>query len=192
MNRIKAYLLICCVFLAFSLAAQQRSASPVSFPDSVRTALENTRKADAGLVASAFAEAWASLRVDQQVVIQKQVWMMRKKKFPVRPHLVHYFGALSNAVNVEKADGSKISEFIRVAGAVIESEPSSAALNFFKVSNTFFEHRALHYAVLARDPEMVRLLMKHGADPSRLLTSGELPHDMTLMTFDDGNSEEQA
>ena len=26
------------------------------------------------------------------------------------------------------------------------------------------EHRALHHAVLARDPAMVRLLMAHGAD----------------------------
>jgi ankyrin repeat protein len=34
------------------------------------------------------------------------------------------------------------------------------------------EHRALHYAVLERNPEMVRLLMEHGADP----TKGIWPH----------------
>lgn len=37
---------------------------------------------------------------------------------------------------------------------------------------------------------MVRRAIEHGADPSRLLVSGELPHNMTLMTFDDGRSEE--
>lgn len=34
------------------------------------------------------------------------------------------------------------------------------------------EHRALHYAVLARQPEMVRLLMQHGADARK----GIYPH----------------
>src|SRR5258708_4296972 len=34
------------------------------------------------------------------------------------------------------------------------------------------EHRALHYAVLARAPEMVRLLMAHGADARQ----GIYPH----------------
>ena len=34
------------------------------------------------------------------------------------------------------------------------------------------EHRALHYAVLDRNPEMVRVLMEHGADPFK----GIWPH----------------
>src|SRR5690606_31816222 len=85
------------------------------------------------------------LRVDLQLVVQKQVWLMRKKKFPVRPHLLNYLGAIANAVNVEKASASKITEFVRVAGLVIESEPSPKALNFFKASNAFFAHHALHY-----------------------------------------------
>jgi hypothetical protein len=131
-------------------AQKESDTSPVSFPDSVRLVLENTRKADAGIVSAAFVNAWGSLRVDQQVVIQKQVWKMRKKKFPIRPHLVNYFGAIANAVNVEKADPSTISDFIRVAGLVIESEPTAKALNFFKGSNTFFAHHALHYEKSSR------------------------------------------
>ena len=70
---------------------------------------------------------------------------MRKKKYPVRPHLVNYFGAIADAVNIEKADASKISDFLRVAGLVIDSEPTAKAANFFKISNTFFQHHALHY-----------------------------------------------
>ena len=146
MSRIKIYVILSFVFSAFMASAQKNSdTGPVSFPDSVRMVLENTRKVDAGLVGAAFVDAWGSLRVDQQVVIQKQVWKMRRKKFPVRPHLVNYFGALANAVTVEKASGSTLSDFIRVAGLVIESESSSKAANFFKISNVFFQHHALHY-----------------------------------------------
>ena len=75
---------------------------------------------------------------------------MRKKKYPVRPQLVNYFGAIANAVNVEKADPSKISDFLRVAGLVIDSEPTAKAANFFKISNAFFEHHALHYEKSSR------------------------------------------
>ncbi|WP_276369164.1 hypothetical protein [Chryseolinea sp. H1M3-3] len=151
MKRIKVYVLISFVFSAFLVTAQKKSdTSPVSFPDSVRLALENTRKDDAVAASAAFATAWGSLRVDQQIAIQGQVWKMRKKKFPVRPHLVNYFNAIASAVNVEKADAAKISDFIRVAGLVIESESSAKALNFLKVSNTFFTHHALHYEKSSR------------------------------------------
>ncbi|HZB13534.1 MAG TPA: hypothetical protein VE467_10915, partial [Chryseolinea sp.] len=131
MNRIKVLVLISFVFSAFLVSAQENSATPVSFPDSVRIVLEKTRKADAGAVSASFATAWGSLRVDQQVVIQKQVWRMRKKKYPIRPQLVNYFGAIANAVNIEKADPSTISDFLRVAGLVIDSEPAAKAANFF-------------------------------------------------------------
>ena len=41
------------------------------------------------------------------------------------------------------------------------------------------EHRALHYAVLARSPEMVRLLMQHGADARK----GIWPHRDATSAF---------
>lgn len=41
------------------------------------------------------------------------------------------------------------------------------------------EHRALHYAVLARRPEMVRLLMQHGADARQ----GIYPHRKATTAF---------
>ena len=146
MKRIKFYVLFSFAFSALSVAAQMKSdTSPVSFPDSVKLVLEKTRRDDAMLVSEAFLSAWSGLRVDLQLVVQKQVWLMRKKKFPVRPHLLNYLGAIANAVNVEKASASKITEFVRVAGLVIESEPSPKALNFFKASNAFFAHHALHY-----------------------------------------------
>lgn len=39
---------------------------------------------------------------------------------------------------------------------------------------------------------MVRRAIEHGADPSRLLASGELPGNMAFLQFDDGHSEERA
>ena len=79
MSRIKVYVLISFVFSAFLVSAQKNAATtPVSFPDSVRLVLENTRKPDAGVVSSAFVNAWGSLRPDQQIVIQKQAWRMKK------------------------------------------------------------------------------------------------------------------
>lgn len=38
---------------------------------------------------------------------------------------------------------------------------------------------------------MVRRAIEHGADPSRLLASGELPDNMALLRSDDGHSQEQ-
>ena len=109
MKRIKFYVLFSFAFSALSVAAQMKSdTSPVSFPDSVKLVLEKTRRDDAMLVSEAFLSAWSGLRVDLQLVVQKQVWLMRKKKFPVRPHLLNYLGAIANAVNVEKASASKI------------------------------------------------------------------------------------
>lgn len=151
MKRTQVYVLISFVFSAFLATAQKKSdAPPVDFADSLRLALENTRKEDAISVGTAFTNAWGSLRPDQQSTIRRQVWRMRKKKFPVRPHIVNYLGAVSNAVSIEKADASKISDFLRVAGLVIDAEPTAKAVNFFKVSNGFFAHHALHYEKSSR------------------------------------------
>lgn len=71
--------------------------------------------------------------------------MMRKKKYPMRPAMVNYFAAIANAVSVENADSRKISDFLRVAGKVIEKESTARAQNFFLTSRTFFQYHALHY-----------------------------------------------
>ncbi|MFZ6009853.1 MAG: hypothetical protein ACOYXT_05840 [Bacteroidota bacterium] len=119
--------------------------TPLSFPDSIRIVFENTRNVDASVIGSGFASAWGSLGLDQQQVIQKHAYVMRKKKFPIRPHLVNYFGALVNAVSIEHADPTKITDYLKVAGKVIEKYTPAKASNFFGVSRTFFQHHALHY-----------------------------------------------
>jgi ankyrin repeat protein len=57
---------------------------------------------------------------------------------------------------------------IRTARAMLEARPE--LVHFDMAGND--EHRALHYAVLDRAPELVRLLMAHGADARK----GIYPH----------------
>lgn len=147
MERINTYFFILFLFSAATSVAQkkQETSIPSSFPDSLRIALEKTRGADAVAVASDFATAWSSLAVDQQIVVKRQLGLMKRKKIPLRPHLINYFGAIANAVSIERADPTKISGFLKVAGQVIANEPTAKLANFLEVSRTFFQHHAFHY-----------------------------------------------
>jgi hypothetical protein len=129
----------------------------MSFQDSVRVVLENSKNIDASVIGSGFAGIWNSLPIDQQLQIKKQAFQLRKKKFPLRPNVINYFGAIVNAVNVEHADASKISAYLRVAGKVIDNLTTAKANNFFSNSRTFFLHHSLHYEksfkLIAQDDE---------------------------------------
>lgn len=126
-------------------AQGDRVTTPSSFEDSVRVVLENTRSLDASVVGTGFFSIWNKLGIDQQIIIKKQSFQMRKRKFPLKSHMVNYFGAIVNAVSVENADPATLAGFLKVAGKVIESSTSTVALNFFAVSRTFFQHHALNY-----------------------------------------------
>ena len=147
MRHIRSYWLVLFLFCAFSTLAQKQGDStiPLSFPDSIRIVLENTKNVDATVVGSGFATAWGSLGVEQQVVIQRHVRDMKKKKWGLKPYLIHYLGAIHNAVSIENADASKLSSFLGVAGKVIERETPARAAQFFKASRAFFQHHALYY-----------------------------------------------
>lgn len=146
MKRITPYLLFFALLTSVVCYAQQQAdhAIPLSFPDSVRSVLERSRNAEAVLVGNSFATAWNSFSVDQQIIIQGQVAVMKKKRFPLKPNLIDYFGALANAVNQEHADASKIAAFLKVTSQVIENETPARTRNFFKISHTFFQHHALY------------------------------------------------
>ncbi|MDH5248050.1 MAG: hypothetical protein OEW40_03550 [Cyclobacteriaceae bacterium] len=147
MEDIKTYFFILFLLSAVAVSAQKKQEPPIpsSFVDSVRMMLEKTRNADAVAVGNGFATAWGSLGADQQIVVQQQLRLMKKKKFPLRPYMLNYFGAISNAVSIENADPGKITAFLRVAGLVLENEPTAKVSNFLSVSRTFFQHHALHY-----------------------------------------------
>ncbi len=129
----------------------------LNFADSIRIVLENTRNVDATVIGGSFFSAWSGFGLDQQQTIQRQTALMKKKKFPLRPHMVDYFGALPNAVSTEHAEGSKIDGFLKVAAKVIELEKPDKARSFFNSSKVFFQAHALHFEkssrVYARDDE---------------------------------------
>lgn len=120
-------------------------AIPLSFPDSIRVVLENARNVDATVIAGSFFTAWGSLDPGQQQLIQRQTARMKRKKLPLRPVMMDYFGAIANAVSIEHADPAKINGFLKVAGKVIEQEKPDKARLFFNISRSFFQHHAIHY-----------------------------------------------
>lgn len=147
MERIKPYFLAVLLFPAISLIAQQKAGPPVttSFPDSVRIVLERTRNNDATVIGGIFVTAWQSLNVNQQALVQRQIRAMRRKKTPLKPHIVDYLGAVGYAVTLEKATPEKVEGFLNVVTKVIDMETPPNTANFFKVSRTFFEYHALNF-----------------------------------------------
>jgi hypothetical protein len=136
-------------FLALLLlpAAQafgQRSASANTFaslPDSVKSVLDKTRNADAMRVGADFSSAWGAMTADQQQVVRRQLWTMRKKKLPIKPTITAYLGAVAAGT----ADGQKLRSFLTVTDKTLESEPPASIANFFDISRTLFQRHALHY-----------------------------------------------
>jgi hypothetical protein len=143
----KASIYIFFLLLATAGFAQGPSNNVISlsFPDSVRIILENTKNIDAHVIGGGFAAAWNNMSMDQQQAIRTQVRMMKAKKFPVKPNQINYFGALLNAVTIENVDARKFSEYVTVAGKVIEKQTPTKANTFFSLSRTFFKYHSLHY-----------------------------------------------
>ena len=117
----------------------------MGFQDSLKFAFENTKNLDATAVGAGIAAVWTSIGPDQQVVVRRHTKLMKKKGYKTRPQIVNYFGALVDAINVEKIDPPKLTAYLRVAGLVIEKENLTNASNFFKNSREFFQNHALHY-----------------------------------------------
>jgi hypothetical protein len=141
------YYIILILFSASAALAQKNKFQAVSygFSDSIRIALENTRNLEAQVIGSGFTIAWNNILLDQQGRIQDQFRMMKRKGFKLRPHMVEYFGAIVNAVNVEGIDTRQFGNFLEVAQKVIENYKADKAINFFKTSREFFLHHALYF-----------------------------------------------
>lgn len=69
---------------------------------------------------------------------------MRKKGYKLRPHLLHYFGAIVQAHETEKVDGPVFSSFLNTVQKVAENYTAAQALNFLAGSKIFFQHHAIH------------------------------------------------
>jgi hypothetical protein len=130
-----------------TLVAQRNGgvAVPISFQDSVRIVLENTRNVDATVIGSGFVTAWNTLDLNQQQIVKTQTAFLRKKKYGLKPHIINYFGAFVNAINVERTDAQTLNRYLDVAGKVIQNESVAKGGNFFATAKTFFLYHALHY-----------------------------------------------
>jgi hypothetical protein len=144
---VKYFLTSILVLATVSLVYPQDSAGtvPVGFADSIQVALEKTRGAQALAVAPLFTRAWASLTPDQQDLVRRQVSKMRSRKYSLNPHILNYLAAVAHAVNDERASPATLTQYLTVAGQVIEVYEPKTANRFFEVSRTFFAHHALHY-----------------------------------------------
>lgn len=116
-----------------------------NFPDSIRIVLENTRNVDAMAVGAGFATVWGKLGLDQQAVIRSHLKLMKSKGHKLRPHTVDFLGAIVNAIDREGTDPARLSNYLTVAGQVIENNTAAEAASFFNTTRIFFEHHALHY-----------------------------------------------
>jgi hypothetical protein len=122
----------------------------VSFQDSVRIILENTKRLEVGVMGGSFVAAWSSMSPDVQQTIRKQTSVIRKKKFPTKPIFVNYIGSIVDALNVEKADATTFSKYLAVAGKVIEKYSAQKVAVFLATSRDFFDHHGLHYEKAVR------------------------------------------
>lgn len=137
----------CFAFIILSLTAVVSFGQPttpvVSFQDSVRNALVSTKNVETSALGDGFVQVWSSLGAPEQRSIQKQVNLMRKKGYKLRPHFIHYFSALVYAKQIENADGAVLTSFLTTAQKVAETYTPSQALNFLEGSKTFFQFHAL-------------------------------------------------
>jgi hypothetical protein len=140
----QVFISFCFILFIWGSAAGQTSAYQLSFQDSIRLALENTRNVDAGTVGAAFASVWGSLGPDQQQIIRVQAKMMKRKAYRLQPNFVNYYGTIVNAINLEKADAQRLGSFLSVAGKVIAKESAPKANAFFSQSRDFFENHYLN------------------------------------------------
>ena len=144
MKKVLAYLSLFTLAAGSALAQGVGSSYKYSFQDSIRIVLENTKNIDAGTVGVGFSEVWISLGPDQQRTIRVHLKTMKKKLYKLRPQLVNYFGAIVDAINLEKTDPARLSKYLFVAGKVIDKESPAKANEFFKQSRDFFEAHALN------------------------------------------------
>ncbi|MBS1950593.1 MAG: hypothetical protein JST37_06255 [Bacteroidetes bacterium] len=142
MKKSALHIFLCIGF--FSLQAQTDN-TLLAFQDSVRVSLENTKSIEASTIGDAFGTVWMSLSPDQQMTVRKQVKLMKKKGYRTQPHFINYYGALVAGVNVEKMDLTRMTEFLTIAGKVIQRDNNIQANYFFQLTRDFFEHHALRY-----------------------------------------------
>lgn len=144
----KSCLSICLILVGLVGQAQQpgnQEAYQLGFADSVRVLLNNTKSQEIMAIGDAFGTLWASLGPNQQTTIKRQTKLMKKKGYKLRPHFANYYGAVVAALNAEKIEPAKFSEFLLVVDKVVAKENSNLANVFLQQSRDFLENHALTF-----------------------------------------------
>ncbi len=188
MKRVLTHILIILAGSSTLFGQKPKAPSPkLSFQDSIRVVLENSRNVNPEAVGAGFGTIWSKLGRDQQEVIKQQSKVMKLKGYKLRPQFVNYYGAIVNAVDREHADAATITSYLSVAGQVIENEDLTKAAIFFKNARLFFEYHALHYdrsfRLYARDDQYHFDYIKVEVMPSLLDTYTDNQDD-NLDNFD--------
>ncbi|HEV8513023.1 MAG TPA: hypothetical protein VGQ59_07085, partial [Cyclobacteriaceae bacterium] len=144
MKKALSFLAVISCFCTVSWA-QTEEPHTLNFQDSVRVALENTKAIDATSIAASFGNAWINLSPDQQILIKRQVKMMKKRGARTQPHFVNYYGAIVAALDVEKIEATRFSDFLKVVGKSVEKTHINQVNIFLHQARDFFEHHALNY-----------------------------------------------
>lgn len=76
--------------------------------------------------------------------------MMKRRRLPLKPTIINYFGSLADAINVERIDNAKLAAYLSVANEVIEKETPARTQHFFKTARTFFQHHAIYHDRVTR------------------------------------------
>lgn len=151
MKQARRYLIPILTIISFTVFGQgSKITVPVSFPDSIRIVLENTRNINATVIGSSFNSLWNALPIDQQQTIRRHTSLMKRKKLSLKPYQVNYFAAVVAALNVEKTDGPTFARYLYVCGKTLENLPPAKINQFLISSRDFFEHHALHHERLFR------------------------------------------
>ena len=160
---------------ALLLQAQTKEVYKLAFQDSVRVMLENNQNTETSMVGGVFATAWHKITLDQQQVILRQAAIMKKKKFRTFPVLTDYYGSIGFAIENEKIDAEKFTDFLQVVDQVIANENGDQAASFLHYCRDFFEYHALHYE------KSYRLFTEdEGYSFAYLKTSQEFPDTTTM------------
>lgn len=115
------------------------------FGDSVSTLLNETRANSAMEIGDKFASIWSQLGVDQQQKVVNQMLAMEKRKFKLRPFHEAYCAVIVNAIQIEGADATKITEYLNTTERVIATGNRDQIIQYLSFSASFFKNKALYF-----------------------------------------------
>ncbi|MCX8491749.1 MAG: hypothetical protein ORN54_11840 [Cyclobacteriaceae bacterium] len=141
--------LLLAIALPFVVFAQKdkliEPTQQLTFSDSIRILLNNTKLVEIMTVGDGFGSVWANIGPVQQMQIQKQTKLMKKRGYKLRPHFVNYYAAIVAAQSIEKLDLDRFANFLQVIDKVLAKENSNQANIMFQQSRDFFKHHALNF-----------------------------------------------